>query len=67
MSQLISNTQAFVKGEIYGNDKKKKTKRTKTGKIKLKRGQSVTMDGTVFKNIPGSFRKQLRTKSGRKK
>ena len=61
MSQLIPSTQAFVKGEVYGNDKKKKrTKRTKTGKLKLKRGQSITMDGTVFKAIPGSFTKNLK-------
>jgi hypothetical protein len=57
LSSLTSNTAPFIKGDVYGAKKKKK----------LKRGISTTMDGTKFKNIPGSFSKQLRTKSGRKK
>ena len=52
MSQLKSNTAPFIKGNVYGAKKKK-----------LKRGISTTMDGTKFKNIPGSFSKQLRTKT----
>jgi|TARA_R110000772_G_scaffold149748_1_gene260422 hypothetical protein len=57
LSSLTSNTAPFIKGDVYGAKKKKK----------LKRGISTTMDGTTFKNIPGSFSKQLRTKTGRKK
>jgi len=57
LSSLTSNTAPFIKGDVYGAKKKKK----------LKRGISTTMDGTKFKNIPGSFSKHLRTKTGRKK
>ena len=53
MSQLTSNTAPFIKGDVYGAKKKKR----------LKRGISTTMDGTKFKNIPGSFSKQLKTKT----
>ena len=52
---LTSDTKAFIKGDVYGAPKKKKLKRgIRVSTLNKPKG------GQKWKDIPGSFSKQLK-------